>query len=101
MMDMFEGKTPYRTRYCLPDYEPFPGNREVSFNAGTAKGYLDAVETCSCLYHRYSMDGGLAVYIGCLDHLLEPLWRMRRRPGMPYVSADPRGPHHIQRILPR
>ena len=23
MMDMFEGKTPYRTRYCLPDYELF------------------------------------------------------------------------------
>ena len=23
MMDMFEGKTPYRTRYCVPDYEKF------------------------------------------------------------------------------
>lgn len=72
MMDMFEGKTPYRTRYCLPDYELFLKQGSEFLMLEPPKDIWDAVGNLLCLYHNIPADGGLAVYIGCLDRLLEP-----------------------------
>lgn len=72
MMDMFEGKTPYRTRYCVPDYELFFKQGSEFLMLEPPKDIWDAVSNLLCLYHNIPADGGLAVYIGCLDELLEP-----------------------------
>ena len=72
MMDMFEGKSPYRTRYCLPDYELFLKQGSEFLMLEPPKDIWDAVGNLLCLYHNIPDDGGLPVYIGCLDKLLEP-----------------------------
>ncbi len=72
MMDMFEGKTPYRTRYCVPDYELFFKQGSEFLMLEPPKDIWDAVGNLLCLYHNIPADGGLPVYIGCLDELLEP-----------------------------
>ena len=72
MMDMFEGKSPYRTRYCLPDYELFLKQGSEFLMLEPPKDIWDAVGNLLCLYHNIPDDGGLPVYIGCLDELLEP-----------------------------
>ncbi len=72
MMDMFEGKTPYRTRYCVPDYELFMKQGSKFLMLEPPKDIWDAVGNLLCLYHNIPADGGLPVYIGCLDELLEP-----------------------------
>ena len=64
MMDMFEGKTPYRTRYCLPDYELFLKQGSEFLMLEPPKDIWDAVGNLLCLYHNIPADGGLAVYIG-------------------------------------
>ena len=79
IMDMFEGKTPYRTRYCVPDYELFLKQGSKFLMLEPPKDIWDAVGNLLCLYHNIPADGGLPVYIGCLDELLEPLSPMRRR----------------------
>ena len=71
MMDMFEGKSPYRTRYCLPDYELFLKQGSEFLMLEPPKDIWDAVGNLLCLYHNIPDDGGLPVYIGCLDKLLE------------------------------
>ena len=75
MMDMFEGKTPYRTRYCVPDYELFLRQGSKFLMLEPPKDIWDAVGNLLCLYHNIPADGGLPVYIGCLDELLEPFVR--------------------------
>lgn len=72
MMDMFEGKSPYRTRYCVPDFEKFLKNGSEFLMLEPAKDIWDAVGNLLCLYHNIPADGALPVYIGCLDQLLEP-----------------------------
>lgn len=72
MMDMFEGKTPYRTRYCVPDYELFLKQGSEFLMLEPPKDIWDAVGNLLCLYHNIPADGGLAVYIGSLDKLLDP-----------------------------
>lgn len=72
MMDMFEGKTPYRTRYCVPDYELFLKQGSEFLMLEPPKDIWDAVGNLLCLYHNIPADGGLPVYIGSLDKLLEP-----------------------------
>ncbi len=72
VMDMFEGKTPYRTRYCVPDYELFLKQGSKFLMLEPPKDIWDAVGNLLCLYHNIPADGGLPVYIGCLDELLEP-----------------------------
>ena len=69
---MFEGKSPYRTRYCLPDYELFLKQGSEFLMLEPPKDIWDAVGNLLCLYHNIPDDGGLPVYIGCLDKLLEP-----------------------------
>ena len=75
MMDMFEGKSPYRTRYCLPDYELFLKQGSEFLMLNPPEDIWDAVGNLLCLYHNIPDDGGLPVYIGCLDTLLEPFVR--------------------------
>ena len=65
MMDMFEGKSPYRTRYCLPDYELFLKQGSEFLMLEPPKDIWDAVGNLLCLYHNIPDDGGL-------DKLLEP-----------------------------
>lgn len=72
IMDMFEGKSPYRTRYCLPDYELFMKQGSKFLMLEPPKDIWEAVGNLLCLYHNIPDDGGLPVYIGCLDELLEP-----------------------------
>ncbi|MDD2958860.1 MAG: YjjI family glycine radical enzyme [Lachnospiraceae bacterium] len=75
MMDMFEGKTPYRTRYCVPDFELFLKQGSKFLMLEPPKDIWEAVGNLLCLYHNIPADGGLPVYIGCLDRLLEPFVR--------------------------
>ena len=72
MMDMFEGKTPYRTRYCVPDYEKFLKQGSEFLMLEPPKDIWDAVGNLLCLYHNIPADGGLPVYIGNLGTLLDP-----------------------------
>ena len=72
MMDMFEGKSPYRTRYCVPDYGKFLRQGSEFLMLEPPKDIWDAIGNLLCLYHNIPADGGLPVYIGCLDTLLEP-----------------------------
>lgn len=72
IMDMFEGKTPYRTRYCVPDYEMFLKQGSQFLMLEPPKDIWDAVGNLLCLYHNIPADGGTPVYIGSLDKLLNP-----------------------------
>lgn len=72
IMDMFEGKTPYRVRYCVPDYELFFRQGSKFLMLEPPKDIWDAVGNLLCLYHNIPADGGLPVYIGSLDKLLNP-----------------------------
>ena len=62
VMDMFEGKTPYRTRYCVPDYELFLKQGSKFLMLEPPKDIWDAVGNLLCLYHNIPADGGLPVY---------------------------------------
>lgn len=72
MMDMGEGRSPYRVRYCVPDYKRFMQQGSEFLMLNPPQDIWEAVGNLLCLYHNIPGDGGLPVYIGCLDELLEP-----------------------------
>lgn len=69
---MNEGSAPFRPRYCVPDYPLFMKQGSAFLQLEPPKDIWDAVGNLMCFYHNMTSAGGLPVYAGCLDELLDP-----------------------------
>lgn len=72
IFDMYEGKAPFRPRYCVPDYPRFMRQGSKFIGLVPPTDIWSAVGNLMCFYHNMTSSGGLPVYAGCLDELLEP-----------------------------
>lgn len=70
--DMFEGHTPYKPRYVLPDYERFLQLGSAWLELEPAQDFDDALSMLTILYHHVPSVTSMPVYLGHLDRLLQP-----------------------------
>lgn len=70
--DMGEGLTPYRPRYCIPDFKHFMDNGSEFLDLEPPKDIWDAAGNLLCLYHNLTGGDAFPVFIGCLDTILTP-----------------------------
>jgi YjjI family glycine radical enzyme len=66
-----EGAAPYHPRYVAPDYARLLQNGSSFFELSPAQDLFDATASLLTAY-KYVPSGGLPVFIGRLDELLEP-----------------------------
>ena len=72
IFQMFEGSAPFRPRYCVPDYPLFMKQGSAFLQLEPPTDIWSAVGNLMCFYHNQTSAGGLPVYAGCLDELLDP-----------------------------
>ncbi len=70
--DLFEGAAPYRPRYVLPDYEKFMKEGSAFLRLEAPTDIWEAVNNLLILYKHVPSITTQPVYVGNLDHLLEP-----------------------------
>ncbi len=72
VFQMYEGSAPFRPRYCVPDYSLFMKQGSEFLQLEPPTDIWTAVGNLMCFYHNQTGAGGLPVYAGCLDELLDP-----------------------------
>lgn len=70
--DLFEGNTPYRPRYILPDYEKFMKEGCKFLKLEPATNIWEATNNLLIMYNHVPSITSMPVYIGNIDYLLEP-----------------------------
>lgn len=70
--NLFEGEAPYRPRYICPDYEKFLRQGSEFLQLTAPADLWEALNNLQILYHNVPSITNYPVYIGDLDHLLEP-----------------------------
>ncbi|MGL5122758.1 MAG: YjjI family glycine radical enzyme [Fusobacteriaceae bacterium] len=70
--DLFEGNTPYRPRYIVPDYEKFMIQGSLFLNLDKPKDIWEAVNNLLILYKHVPSITTMPVFLGNIDYLLEP-----------------------------
>ena len=80
MMDMFEGKTPYRTRYCVPDYELFMKQGSKFLMLEPPKDIWDAVGNLFTIFRQTAACLSIsAVWTNCWSLLLQTKRRRKKQ----------------------
>jgi len=74
--DMFEGHSPYKPRYVLPDYAKFLANGSEWLELEGATDLDDALSLLTILYHHVPSVTSMPVFLGHLDALLQPYVRI-------------------------
>ncbi|MRS15315.1 YjjI family glycine radical enzyme [Enterobacteriaceae bacterium RIT691] len=74
--DMFEGHTPYKPRYVLPDYAKFLANGSQWLELEGATDLDDALSLLTILFHHVPSVTSMPVYLGHLDAILTPYVRI-------------------------
>lgn len=69
---LYEGNTPYRPRYIVPDYEKFMKNGSEFLGLKPAKDIWEATNNLLILYKHVPSITSFPVYLGNIDTLLEP-----------------------------
>lgn len=72
LCDMFEGHTPFKPRYVLPDYAKFLSQGSDYLELAPAQDFDDALNMLNILYHHVPSVTNIPVYIGQLDDVLMP-----------------------------
>lgn len=70
--NLFEGDAPYRPRYICPDYAKFLRQGSEFLQLSPPQDLWEALNSLQILYHNVPSITNYPVYIGDLDHLLEP-----------------------------
>ena len=70
--DMFEGHSPFKPRYVLPDYAKFLKQGSEYLELAPAQDFADALNMLTILYHHVPSVTNIPVYVGQLDDLLMP-----------------------------
>ena len=70
--DMFEGHSPFKPRYVLPDYGKFLRQGSQYLELTPAQDFDDALNMLTILYHHVPSVTNIPVYIGQLDDVLMP-----------------------------
>ncbi len=70
--DLFEGNTPYRPRYIVPDYEKFMQKGSNFLELSPPTNIWEATNSLLILYKHVPSITTMPVYIGNIDYLLEP-----------------------------
>jgi YjjI family glycine radical enzyme len=69
---MYEGHSPYKPRYVLPDYAVLLRNGSCHLELPPPRTLDEAINTLMIAYHHVPSVTGMPVYIGQLDDLLLP-----------------------------
>lgn len=70
--DMFEGHTPFKPRYVLPDYAKFLAQGSEYLELSPASNFDEALNMLTILYHHVPSVTSIPVYLGQLDSVLLP-----------------------------
>jgi YjjI family glycine radical enzyme len=70
--DMFEGHSPYKPRYILPDYAVLMRQGSTYLELAAPQTLDEALNALMIAYHHVPSVTGMPVYIGQLDDLLLP-----------------------------
>lgn len=70
--DLFEGHAPYRPRYTMPDYIHFVKNGSAFLKIDPPKDLDELLNALMILYRHVPSITGYPVFLGSLDHLLDP-----------------------------
>lgn len=70
--DLFEGNAPYRPRYTMPDYSEFLKNGSIFLRINAPKDLDELLSALLILYRHVPSITSFPVFLGSLDHLLEP-----------------------------
>ncbi|MGL5489470.1 MAG: YjjI family glycine radical enzyme, partial [Shewanella sp.] len=70
--DMFEGHTPFKPRYVLPDYARYLEQGSEYLELVPAQNLDEALNALTILYHHVPSVTNIPVYLGQLDDILMP-----------------------------
>lgn len=70
--DMYEGHTPYKPRYVLPDYARYLSQGSTWLELTAAQNFDDALNMLTILYHHVPSVTAMPVFLGTLDEILMP-----------------------------
>lgn len=70
--DMFEGHTPFKPRYVLPDYARYLQQGSEYLELSPAQDLDEALNVLTILYHHVPSVTNIPVYLGQLDDILLP-----------------------------
>lgn len=70
--DMFEGHTPFKPRYVLPDYVRYLEQGSEYLELVPAQNLDEALNALTILYHHVPSVTNIPVYLGQLDDILMP-----------------------------
>lgn len=70
--DMFEGHTPFKPRYVLPDYARYLQQGSEYLELSPAQDLDEALNALTILYHHVPSVTNIPVYLGQLDDTLMP-----------------------------